>query len=279
MVTKTKASVKRKHLMAEEKKKICEKKRKFLSILNNELAEDYAEATCKCNRQPKWPKLDEAMHIWVESTLIANMDLNQEALIIKAKTFATALSITDFKDTVESLNEHREHFQAICEEYTLNNIWNADETSLCWRMHSSKTLACVLSLLDAFDKMKATGSSSLNGFSILNAINATSDACSKVTQETIMNAWLKTVSSEIDDPMDVRKFVDINTDVAFEMPSDDDIICNIGNKDDHPTEEEILEPAPKIMDHDALKALDLIEMYLLQQLDDFIATDNDRNTV
>ncbi|CAG8662909.1 9817_t:CDS:1, partial [Ambispora leptoticha] len=114
------------------------------------------EATRKRDRQPKWPKLDEAMHIWVESALIANMDLNQEALIIKAKTFATALNITNFKSTgwvngfqerfglsqynrngealssppVESLNEHRERFQAICEEYTLNNIWNADETSL-----------------------------------------------------------------------------------------------------------------------------------------------------
>ncbi|CAG8662925.1 9818_t:CDS:2, partial [Ambispora leptoticha] len=118
--------------------------------------------------------------------------------------------------------------------------------------------------------MKATGSPSLDGFSVLNAINATSDAWSKVTQETIMNAWLKTV---------VREFVDIDTDVAFEMPSDDDIIRNIRNKDDHSTEEEILEPAPKITDHDALKALDLIEMYLLQQPNDFIATDNDRNTV
>ncbi|CAG8618999.1 18074_t:CDS:2, partial [Cetraspora pellucida] len=223
----------------------------FPSILNNDLAEDYgikrtcisdilkqsskwlsvnttnkAKATRKHDRQPKWPKLDEAMHIWVESALIANMNLNQEALIIKAKTFTTALSITDFKGTgwvngfqeqfglsqynrngealssspIESLNEHREHFQAICKD-------------------------------------------------------------------------------EINDPMDVREFVDIDADVAFEMPSDNDIICNIGNKDDHPTEEEILEPAPKITDHDALKALDLIEMYLLQQPDDFIATNNDRNTV
>ncbi|CAG8488223.1 6512_t:CDS:2 [Cetraspora pellucida] len=107
MVTKTKAPVKRKHLTAEEKKEICEK-----------------------------------------NALIANIDLNQEALIIKAKTFATVLSITDFKGTgwvngfqeqfglsqynrngkalssppVESLNEHKERFQAICEEYTLNNI-------------------------------------------------------------------------------------------------------------------------------------------------------------
>ncbi|CAG8741237.1 23385_t:CDS:2, partial [Cetraspora pellucida] len=71
------------------------------------------------------------------------------------------------------------------------------------------------------------------------------------------------VSSEIDDPIDVREFVDINADVAFEMPSDDDIIRNIGNKVNHLTEKEILEPAFKIIDHNTLKALDLIEIYLL----------------
>ncbi|CAG8535763.1 10858_t:CDS:2 [Cetraspora pellucida] len=87
------------------------------------------------------------------------------------------------------------------------------------------------------------------------------------------------ISSKIDNPMDVREFVDIDTNVAFEMPSDDDIICNIRNKDDHLTKEEILELALKITDYNALKALDLIKIYLLQQPDNFIATDNDRNTV
>ncbi|CAG8805261.1 14418_t:CDS:1, partial [Cetraspora pellucida] len=43
------------------------------------------------------------------------------------------------------------------------------------------------------------------------------------------------------------------------MPFDDNIIHNIKSKDDHSTEEKILEPVSKITDHDALKALDLIE--------------------
>ncbi|CAG8797978.1 305_t:CDS:1, partial [Cetraspora pellucida] len=46
MLTKV-PSVKRKHLTAEEKKEICKKKRKFLSILNSELALDYGvKKTC-----------------------------------------------------------------------------------------------------------------------------------------------------------------------------------------------------------------------------------------
>ncbi|CAG8534538.1 10388_t:CDS:2, partial [Scutellospora calospora] len=212
-------------------------------------------------------KLNEAICVWVESALIANMDLNQTALLTKAKTFAIVLNITDFK---ESLNKHRECLQAICEE-----------------MHPLKTLAHGLVLgykknkarvtvmfLDAFDKIKATGSSALDEFNILDAINATSDAWDNACQQ--LELELKNefdeldiliinlaVSSKIDDPMDVREFVDVDTNIAFEILSDDDIIYNIKSKDDHPTEEKILEPVPKITDYDALKALDLIEMYLL----------------
>ncbi|CAG8689236.1 6288_t:CDS:1, partial [Scutellospora calospora] len=41
MITKVEALVKKKYLIAEEKKEICKKKQKFLSILNTKLAEDY----------------------------------------------------------------------------------------------------------------------------------------------------------------------------------------------------------------------------------------------
>ena len=81
--------VKRKHLTAKEKKEICEKKQKFSSILNSELALDYSvkktcisdilkqsdkwlnidttnkiEANRKRDHQPKWPMLDEVMRVW-----------------------------------------------------------------------------------------------------------------------------------------------------------------------------------------------------------------------
>ncbi|CAG8791163.1 923_t:CDS:2, partial [Dentiscutata erythropus] len=116
--------VKRKHLIAEQKKEICEKKLKFLFILNNKIAVKYgvkktyisdilkqsskwldidttneAKANRKRNHQPKWPKLNEVMHIWVESALAADIDLIQATLFTKAKYFAIALNIINFKDT------------------------------------------------------------------------------------------------------------------------------------------------------------------------------------
>ncbi|CAG8780706.1 8571_t:CDS:2, partial [Cetraspora pellucida] len=94
------------------------------------------EANRKRDRQPKWPMLDEA------------------------KTFAIALNISDFKGTswinrfqewlglhqyyrngeaassppIETLNKYRECLQEFCKGYTLENIWNADKTSLYWKM-------------------------------------------------------------------------------------------------------------------------------------------------
>ena len=95
------------------------------------------------------------------------MRLCVSGLLTKAKTFAIALNISDFKGTgwvngfqeqlglhqyyrngeaassspIETLNKYRECLQEFCERYTLENIWNANETSLYWKMHSSKTLA------------------------------------------------------------------------------------------------------------------------------------------
>ncbi|CAG8771734.1 16613_t:CDS:1, partial [Cetraspora pellucida] len=56
-----------------------------------------AEANHICDCQPKWLKLDEAMCIWTESALVANIDLTQTDFITKAKVFTTALNISDFK--------------------------------------------------------------------------------------------------------------------------------------------------------------------------------------
>src|SRR4051812_49998952 len=107
--------VKRKHLSAAEKKELCLKKQKYPTILNSELAKDFGvgescvsqilrtstkwlsinatnklEASRKCERKPRWPQLEEAMCLWAESALAANMDLTQAALIAKAKTFVNA---------------------------------------------------------------------------------------------------------------------------------------------------------------------------------------------
>ncbi|CAG8648822.1 1848_t:CDS:2, partial [Gigaspora rosea] len=39
----------------------------------------------------------EAMQVWVKSALAANMDLTQAAFLTKAKVFAIALNIANFK--------------------------------------------------------------------------------------------------------------------------------------------------------------------------------------
>ncbi|CAG8838641.1 42929_t:CDS:2 [Gigaspora margarita] len=344
--------VKRKHLSAEQKKEICKKKRRFPSILNNELAKEYgvqktcisdilkqspkwlnidttnkAKASRKRERQPKWPKLDEAMQVWVESALAANMDLTQAALLTKAKVFATALNIANFK---EALNQHRENLQKFCEGYTLDNIWNADETALYWKMRPSKTLAkgpvsghkkekARVSLMFATN---ATGTEKLPPVFIhtsenphpLRNINKKRLPVwyywnkTAWMQVSTYNNWLEhvdeimerqnryilllvdyctthiqqqvelklkeeynslgdlinnmVITDEVNDPMDVKEYVEIDAEVIFEMPSDNDIIRAIEDRDSNSQQEEI-ELLPKISDYDALKAFNLIETYLL----------------
>ncbi|CAG8637599.1 1617_t:CDS:1, partial [Dentiscutata heterogama] len=86
------------------------------------------------------------------------------------------------------------------------------------------------------------------------------------------------INGEIDDPMDANEFMNIDADVAFEMLSDGDIICAINKDDDCLPQEETL-PVPSVTDNEALKALDLVETYLLQQPEDFVVTDRDKSTV
>ena len=40
----------------------------------------------------------------------------------------------------EELDINRQQLRALCDEYTLDNIWNADETGLFWKMRPSRTL-------------------------------------------------------------------------------------------------------------------------------------------
>ncbi|CAG8611246.1 20521_t:CDS:2 [Gigaspora margarita] len=290
--------VKRKTSFCEQKKEICEKKRKIFSILNNKLVKEYsiqktcisdifkqslkwlnidttnqAEASRKCECQPKWPKLDEAMHAWVESALVANMDLILAAFLTKAKVFAIALNIADFK----------ENLQKFYEGYTLDNIWNAGEMALYWKIHPSKTLAkgpisgYKKEKLAAFDKIRVKSLSKLEEFTILDAINATSEADESDQASQQVELKLKeTITDKVNNPMDLKEFVEIDANITFEMLSDNDIIRAIEDRDISSQQEEI-EPLPKISDYDALKAFDLIGTYLLQQSNEFDITDKDMN--
>ncbi|CAG8720857.1 5258_t:CDS:2 [Cetraspora pellucida] len=86
------------------------------------------------------------------------------------------------------------------------------------------------------------------------------------------------INGKIDNPMNANKFMNINTDVTFEMLSDDNIICAIYKNNDCFFQEETLSMS-RVTDNKALKALDLVEMYLLQQPKDFVITNRDKSTV
>ncbi|CAG8750128.1 4254_t:CDS:2 [Dentiscutata erythropus] len=58
------------------------------------------------------------MCVWVKSTLVANMDLTQAALLTKAKTFAEALDISDFKGSPE-LEEFMAERDLACQQVEL----------------------------------------------------------------------------------------------------------------------------------------------------------------
>ncbi|CAG8656304.1 10753_t:CDS:2, partial [Scutellospora calospora] len=85
--------------------------------------------------------------------------------------------------------------------------------------------------LVAFDKIQIEGSE-IKDFSILDAINTTSEL-----KEIGMPADESKVENKIDDSIDANEFINIDADIAFEMLSDNDIICNIESKNNHLTEE------------------------------------------
>ncbi|CAG8682296.1 13972_t:CDS:1, partial [Cetraspora pellucida] len=64
--------------------------------------------------------------------------------------------------------------------------------------------------------------------------------------------------------MDANEFMNINADVTFKMLSDDDIICAI-NKDDNCLSQEKTLLVLRVTDNEALKALNLVKIYFLQQ--------------
>ena len=124
------------------------------------------EANRKRDRKPKWPQLEEAMQIWTDAALTSGQDLSQAVLIAKGKKFAENFGYEDFKGdgwingfqeriglkqhikhgeaasgpSSEELNLHHQQLRQLCERYTLDNIWNADETGLFWKMRPSRTL-------------------------------------------------------------------------------------------------------------------------------------------
>ncbi|CAG8781982.1 14140_t:CDS:1, partial [Cetraspora pellucida] len=71
---------------------ILKEKMRWLSISGVELEK---KKFCK----PKWPKLEDALGLWVDNALASNQDIDGNILKAKAVFFAEKLNIDNFKQS------------------------------------------------------------------------------------------------------------------------------------------------------------------------------------
>ncbi|CAG8655177.1 10866_t:CDS:2, partial [Dentiscutata heterogama] len=121
------------------------------------------------HKKTKFPQLDHAIQLWVKSIIYERLFLTEAIIKEKAIYFAHALSLLEnvlkfsnswinkFKKRnhlqnfrlhseaesapIESLPEFRQELWEIIQEYTLDNVYNANETSLFYRLAPYQTLA------------------------------------------------------------------------------------------------------------------------------------------
>lgn len=138
-------------------------KEKWLATNSNEYT-----AQLKRNRPSKYENVERALWSWVKGALSSSLDINGAVLKKKAIGFAMLLSIEGFKASdgwiakfkkKYNLREYTKHGEAksapsdeaimqerlrvsqIISEYSLDDVWNADETGLFWKMDPARTLA------------------------------------------------------------------------------------------------------------------------------------------
>ncbi|CAG8664072.1 6188_t:CDS:2, partial [Rhizophagus irregularis] len=112
--------------------RILKKKKEFLAIEDNSVY-----ALSKCSRQVKVPQLNEALRIWVGQALSSRMFISDAILKEKAVFFAHELASAP----LETLSQEKEWLQRILRQYNPDDIYNADETGLFFRMFPNETLA------------------------------------------------------------------------------------------------------------------------------------------
>ncbi|CAG8671338.1 13138_t:CDS:2 [Funneliformis mosseae] len=120
---------------------ILREKERWLSITT----EEQGNIKKFCN--PKWPQLKSALSFWVNNALMSNQNIDGHILKMKAQFFANNLHIDDFNQSnasapsAESLENDRIILQQLLRPYRPEDIWNANETDLFWKMEPSQTLA------------------------------------------------------------------------------------------------------------------------------------------
>ncbi|CAI2184849.1 10891_t:CDS:2, partial [Funneliformis geosporum] len=84
----------------------------------------------------------------VDNALAINLDIDGAILKAKAKFFAKRLNIDDFNQSkvtnapsAKSIANDHVALQQLLLNYEFEDIWNADETGLFWKMKPSRTLA------------------------------------------------------------------------------------------------------------------------------------------
>ena len=128
--------------------------------------------TVQKRREAHWERMEQALIVWVNQASSRNMIINDEIIRTKAKDFAAAIynpddPLSDFSASdgwlygfksrhglksyrlhgeaasapVENLEASRSKLREILAPYALENIFNADETGLFFRMLPNQTLA------------------------------------------------------------------------------------------------------------------------------------------
>ncbi|GES81535.1 tigger transposable element-derived protein 6-like [Rhizophagus clarus] len=121
---------------------------------------------------PKFPKLEEALAIWISNALFTNKTIMGEIIIVKAFDFTRLMNIEGFTRSVEAqsgpneeeLTKEREKLQELINNFDLENVFNCDETGLYWELKPSKTLS-----IGPFSRIKK----SKNRITLLLTFNAT----------------------------------------------------------------------------------------------------------
>jgi hypothetical protein len=125
------------------------------------------EAKSRRIRSPKFPLLEKSLMMWVDNALKAHVTITGFVLIYQAQEFAKLLDITNFKASegwlsnfkkrvglkkfshsgegnsapLEEIPRFQVELQNLLQNWSIENIFNCDETALYWKMEPSKSLA------------------------------------------------------------------------------------------------------------------------------------------
>ncbi|GBB89547.1 hypothetical protein RclHR1_16270001 [Rhizophagus clarus] len=160
--------------------KILGKKAKWLALISTSASKKTFR-----HREVKYPQVEKALGLWVENANANNLPVLEMMIKEKAFYFAQEFSIPredilfsngwieNLKNAIifiaiaymvreansaplETLFEERRKLQTILQDYTLDNIFNADETGFFFRMAPNQTLASAPTPGTKLDKTRIT---------------------------------------------------------------------------------------------------------------------------